>query len=288
MRAVPRHDIESILETIFKLRKENTSESYISIKNIFKLFSISFPIISVPSGSIFYRVRIHKIDEYNLRFKYIRDVGHILNRNSIKQFGRANEPFQSIFYCADEKETAYFETSKLVRENAMNTSEYYSLSIWETKREFNIAYLPIDNVFSKNHTVELLNNDFKIKTEKYKNNVSKNLQYFLNKIAEEFSKHSSTKDFNYLITCAFSNYIYETQMSLMHSETIDGICYPSVQLKSRGLNFAIKPELIENRDIDLEKVAYNKMQLYFPDKYYNTEEDESKKINYDNWSIEWK
>ena len=290
MTALPRHIIEDILKTIKNLRISNTPESYISIKNTFKLFSIPVPIITIPAGRIFYRIRIHEEMENNVMYKRIQNVSHRVDRNGIKKFGRANEPFQSIFYCSDERETAFCETSKLVRENDKKEIEDNSLSIWRTKREINVATLPKDKDFFGNKTVESLNKDFNNLFKQFNNEDSTNLQYFLYRIAEEFSEHSSAENFNYLITCAFANYIYETPMTPLNKQNkveIDGICYPSVHWKSKGMNFALKPELIEKRDIELVKIVYNKMQL-FPNKtYFPTTESISRKIDYENWKIIW-
>ncbi len=290
MTALSRNVIEDILQTIRKLGTENSPESYISIKNTFKLFSIPAPIITFPAGKIFYRIRVHEELEHDIMFKTIMDVGHRVDRNGIKKFGRANEPFQSIFYCSDVSETAFCETSKLFRNKEKNRIEDKTLSIWKSKREINVATLPKDKDFFGNKTVESLNKDFDYLFRKYNNEDSTNLQYFFYRIAEEFSEHSSAENFNYLITCAFANYIYETSMAPLDGKNkvdVDGICYPSVHWQSKGMNFALRPELIETREIDLTKVIYSKMQLISPNTYYPTTEIVSNTIDYEKWQIIW-
>lgn len=293
MTSVPRHIIEDILTTILRLRKENSPESYISIKNIFKLFHIPVPVITIPAQSVFYRIRIHEQDESNILFRRVSDFGHRVDRNKIKKFGRANEPFQSIFYCSDIRETAFFETSKLVRNNEKKDVEENSLSIWRTERDINVACLPKDKDYFGNKTVESINYDFKEFFSKINNDDSNNLQYFLHKISAEFSANSSDNNFNYLLTSAFANYIFETPMSPMNHDKkvdIDGITYPSVHFKSKGMNLAIKPDLIENKEIVLERVIYNKMQLTSEETYTEVHNIVSKSIDYisEPWEVIWK
>lgn len=283
MKSVPRHVIEDILTTVLNLKKENSPESYISIKNTFKLFSIPIPVITIPEGNVFYRIRVHTKKETNFLFKRVSDLGHRVDRNGIKKFGRANEPFQSIFYCSDFRETAFCETSKLVRNNENESIEENSLSIWRTKRDINVAYLPKNKDYFGNKTVRSLNKDFNDFFKKFNNDDSNNLQYFLHKISDEFSANSSDSDFNYLLTCAFANYVFETQMSPMNSDkktNIDGITYPSVHWKNNGMNLALKPELIENKEIELVKVIYNKMELTSEKTYSETLNIVSKFIDY--------
>ncbi|MBK0384556.1 RES domain-containing protein [Pedobacter sp. SD-b] len=292
MTSVPRHIIEDILTTVLRLKKENSPESYISIKNTFKLFSIPFPVITIPKGSVFYRVRVHTKDETNCLFKRVSDLGHRVDRNGIKKFGRANEPFQSIFYCSDVKETAFCETSKLVRNNENENFEENSLGTWRTRRDIKVACLPKNKDYYGNKTIESLNKDLNDCFNEFNNDDSYNLQYFLHRISDEFSLNSSDRDFNYLLTCAFANYVFETPMSPMNSDEkvdIDGITYPSVQWTSKGMNLALKPELIKNKEIELVRVNYRIMQLTSKKTYFETVNFASKSIDYNSepWEIKW-
>ena len=288
---VSREIINDVLNTILKLRNENSPNSYISIKNTLKLFSIPVPAISIPKGKSLYRIRLHTKEESNSLFERISDFGHRVDLNSIRNFGRANEPFQSIFYCSDSPKTAFCETSKLVRNNENDKMEVSSLSIWKTTKDLNVAYLPKDGDYFGNDNVEFLNRNINESFTAFNHEESNNLKHFINTIANEFATDSSEKDFNYLLTCAFANYIYETPMSSMTMKKIgiDGIAYPSVQLRTEGVNFALKPELVTNKDIILQKVISRKMELVSENTYAEIATVVSKMIDYDSdlWRVVW-
>ena len=85
--AVSREIIEDVLNTILKLRNENSPNSYISIKNTLKLFSIPVPAISIPKGKSLCRIRLHTKEECNRLFERISDFGHRVDLNGIRNFG---------------------------------------------------------------------------------------------------------------------------------------------------------------------------------------------------------
>lgn len=290
MKPVPKETIKDILKTLFRLKLENSPESYISIKYALKLFSIPLPIISIPAETILYRTRIHEKCEYKIQFNKICDLSYRECRNEIKNFGRANEPFQSIFYCSDKMETAFFETSKLVKKENIGNVEVNSLGIWRVKEDINVVNLPKNKDYFGNSTVAYLNKEFNNYVNSFNNEDSKNLINFLHIISDEFSTKSNMKDFNYLLTCALANYAYETPFKSMDTDrlsNVDGITYPSVWLEDKGMNFALKPELIDNKLIELEKVIYREMQLTSKDNFTEIDTITSKSIDYNEWKIVW-
>lgn len=293
MAPVPLHIIEDILTTVLRLRKENSPESYISIKNTFKLFRIPLPVITIPAGSIFYRMRIHREDETEILFERVSDLGHRVERNRIKNFGRANEPFQSIFYCSDVRQIAFCETSQLFRSSNKKNFEENSLSIWKTTRDINVVCLPKNKDYFGNNTVNSISENLNAFFKKFDDEDANNLQYFLHRISDEFSENSLDNAFNYLLTCAFANYVFETQMHTMNNDKkidIDGLTYPSVHWKKKGMNLAIKPELIENKEIELISVTYSKMQLTSEVTYTEILKIVSKSVDYNSkpWKVIWK
>lgn len=288
MAALSKDTILDVLNFIEKKKIENSPSSYISIKNTFKLFSIPIPIITIPAGTKLFRLRIH--NEPDILFQNIKDIGHQVARNNIKEFGRANEPLQSVFYCSDIQRTSFCETSKLIRSSKKPVVEESTTGIWITKRDIMLAALPKDNNKGENPTVAALNKDFNKFVAKYDHVDFNNLQYFHHKIAEEFSAPHTPDNCSYLVTAAFANYIFETKMKTAETniETlVDGITYPSVQWDSEGMNLALRPELIENRDIELQKAIFHKMELVNSKTYIETKTIQSKKTDYDNWRIMW-
>lgn len=288
MAAVPKDVILDILDFIEEKKIENSSTSYISIKNALKLFSIPVPVITIPRGTRLYRLRIHR--EPGALFKRVQDLGHRVDRNGITEFGRANEPLQSLFYCSDIRDTAFCETSGLVRKRKKGTREEYTVGIWETQRDILMASLPRTNRYKKNTTVQSLNKYFNDYVAEHPNEDLLNLRFLLQRLAHQFSLKHTKKQPSYLITAAFSNYLFETPMASFETKEkvfVDGIVYPSVFYKEQGMNLAIRPELIENGHIKLVKAIYNKMELINSDTYAEILNISSKAIDQRTFEIIW-
>lgn len=288
MGAVPKEVIVDVLEFISRMKKESSAASYIAIKNAFKLFSIPVPVVTIAAGTKLFRSRIH--EKPDTLYPRIQDLGHRLDRNGITGFGRANEPLQSLFYCSDVRETAFCETSKLVRQNSQGLIEENTVGIWILKRDIHVATLPKDNDHDNNPAVKFLNDDFNEFVAKNPDNDLLNLQFFLHRISKEYELEHSSENLSYLVTAAFANYVFETPMAAFETKEalpVDGITYPSVHWKSQGMNLALRAELVENRDIELTKAIYNKMERINFDTYAETLNIISEGINYDTYQIEW-
>jgi hypothetical protein len=288
MGAVPKEVIIDVIEFVDRMKKENSSASYIAIKNAFKLFSIPVPVVTIAAGTEVFRLRIH--EKPDTLYPRIQDLGHRLDRNGIIDFGRANEPLQSLFYCSDVRETAFCETSSLVRQNKKGLIEENTVGIWKLKRDLHVATLPKDNDHDNNPTVKYLNDNFNEFVAKNPDNDLLNLKFFLHRIAKEYELEHTSDNLSYLVTAAFANYVFETPMASFETKDalpVDGITYPSVHRKSKGMNLALKPELIENRDIELIKAVYNKMERVNLDTYAETLNIISENIDYDSYQIKW-
>ena len=120
-------EIESFLGLLKKAKSETSIESYIYIKNILNSIELVIPCIIYPKGSKFVRCRINEDDNF---FNQISDLSYRTDIQNIKNFGRANEPGQSVFYCADDDALSLFETSKLPRIKDDRPLEYITTGLW--------------------------------------------------------------------------------------------------------------------------------------------------------------
>jgi len=294
MELVSREIIYDFLDFILKMKEEKTVKSYISIKNILNAFSIPLSYTKIPAGTPIFRNRVHenpknRIDE-NL-FQRIEDISHITNPQIIIDFGRANEPMQSIFYGSTTSETAFFETSRTSRSQNDINFEINTIGQWILQEDINIAFLPLNSTNRGKYSIaDRLDADFQQLIKVFKNDNTDDLQKVLELFSIEFSTDSRGKENDYLISCAFANYIYD-QIGVEYESNeelvIDGIMYPSVQLISSGLNLALKSHLVETQKLKLEKVICQKIELIRDNTYCNTEIINSKSINYNNWEINW-
>jgi len=105
------NNVQDFLKFLLDKKNENSIDSYVSIKNSIALYSIPNATIVIPAGTALIRGRVH--DDPNKYFTQISEISHNQDLFKIKTFGRLNEPLQSIFYCSTNRETAFFEVSKI-------------------------------------------------------------------------------------------------------------------------------------------------------------------------------
>ncbi|MEA3495864.1 MAG: RES domain-containing protein [Bacteroidota bacterium] len=294
MKLVEPEVIKDLLSFLVEKKLDNNISSYISIKNALYSFSIPISKVAINQGIPLFRMRVHDEIHTNLEealFHEIKDVGHRLDYNNIKNFGRANEPLQSIFYCSTERETAYFETSSIARFETKNDVEIYTTSRWIIQDDIQVATFPI-NELNKNRNLiaESLNKKFEESVSKLRGSGTDQYLQLIDLLSLEFArKHHKEND--YLISCAFANYLYDKYF--VNGETegkmeLDGIIYPSVQWTKKGMNLALKPYLINNKTLLLDQVVCQKMERTGEQHYTQTERIISKSIDYKNGKIIWK
>ncbi|MFB2121441.1 hypothetical protein [Parapedobacter sp. 2B3] len=203
MTPLPKDTVIDVLDFLLRMKEENSNRSYSAIKNALHLFSISIPTITIPAGTEVYRMRRH---DSNLMFSRIQDLGHRIDRNGILDFGRANEPLQSLFYCATTPKVAFCETSQLIRCDEKKNSEAHTMGIWRLQKDIVVANIPNFDNNAGNLTVGRLNEDFENYVSKNRNDDLLNLQYFLKNVGNEFATKWTPENNCYLITAAMTNY----------------------------------------------------------------------------------
>lgn len=289
MKKVDREDILDFLDFIIQQKNAGNEKSYIAIKNAMELFSIPIPFHTIPKGTPFYRIRVHEenVDKYH----YIQDIAHRVDINRICNFGRANEPLQSIFYCSSERETAYIESSRILRQKLDDQVEVTTTGKWRLNQDVRVAMLPTNDLNkNKNKFADLLQLNFIDLVEKYRNENTDHFLSVLDILSVEFSREYMGNSNNYMISCAFANYIYNSHG--MNSETdevirLDGIMYPSVQWPTKGMNIAFKPEVIESGILTLEVAVKITTVRIDEKKYQDTESVKSSSIDYKDYKIIW-
>ena len=68
-----------------------------------------------------------KKNEY---FKKVSEVSYRTDVENMRNFGRANEPAQSVFYCSNDDWISYVETSEITRDNKEKDSEEVTTGLW--------------------------------------------------------------------------------------------------------------------------------------------------------------
>ena len=159
MKKLTDNSILELLDFITNNRNDNSFRGYKLILNKLLEYTIPFPTSTLSKGSILLRARVHmKNEDY---YRFIRELGHRVDNDRIETFGRANEPTQSIFYCSDNYDVAFFETSMIARHNLALPVEIITIGIWEVKEDIRVACFTADkNTGGLNRTIDGLQNDF--------------------------------------------------------------------------------------------------------------------------------
>lgn len=229
---------EVIIKRLEELKFDNSSTSYVHIKNILKnqLIPVAFT-EHHPSKLI--RYRRHNNGEkffYNLdELTYRKDI---LN---INKFGRANEPGQGFFYCNDNHNqiTGISEAVSIFRGNTESKEEKLTIGVWNLKQKLILAViLPSKSnqgISPEFDSIKEFYENFE-QSDNYKDLITFN-EFLADEFASDLIKHKS----NYKITCAFSNYIKDT------FPNVDGIMYPSLKAEYKGINIVLWPEVIDEK-----------------------------------------
>lgn len=282
-------EIRDFLEFLLEQKSRKQLNSYISIKNAISQYSIPFPSINIPKGKILYRARRH-----NENCNFFEDIDNISYRKdiyNINEFGRSNEPCQSIFYSCDNEHVSFFETTHFHKKNENIESEIMTVGIWEVQEEIRVAHIPSnDSIKGLNKTVDGLQETLENLINKFLYKNSDLYKKVINLFSTEYTREADDDDTNYLISCAFSNYIYDHygyDTYLKKPVQVEGILYPSVTLRTEGMNIAIKPDVINNGKLKLVNAVRRKLEKVENFTIKDKEILIAKKINYKTGKIEW-
>lgn len=271
--------------------KEKSIESYISIKNAINIFSIPTQRFLFKKGNFLYRARNNdKIP----RFLSDTQLGANNNPYTINKFGRANEPGQSVFYCSDNSYVAYMETSNIVRSTDKSLKHKMTMGTWEVMEDLHLATLPSNPIIAGlNPSVDALHKNYMELVEQYRDDTTDLTLNLLDYFSRIFSSEANGDSTNYLISCAVANYYYENLVfdyGLNKEIYLDGIIYPSVMLKTEGVNLALTYDIYNSMEpVKLKLVDVIELTMVRVDE--NSYEEDTivrcKSINQETGEITW-
>jgi hypothetical protein len=223
------------LKEIDLTQEDSYSQTYHLIN---KYISILIPRLIVQPNLILYRGRIND----NCPFHFKSDLSYNPNSNSIK-YGRANHLNQSVFYATHKKETALFETSKVVKEKLQGVKENITIGKWIVKRPFIVGAIISDPTFlDKNNEALKLYQTFLKKFPSFQDTKAQELMKAMSDIFAE--NIDEKEDFKYKISAAFFNNIIET--SYREGLPLNGLLFPSVEYEKNDVNIAVIPDIVDN------------------------------------------
>ncbi len=283
------NEIDILIENLTHFENKCDHNSYSYLKNCLDELIIPFPAISIIKGKLLFRARRHsKGEEY---FINISDISYRPDIFNIHEFGRANEPCQSIFYCSDQHEIALFETSITSRKNADVEIDTLTTGIWEVNEEIIVGCLLNHPSFTAiNKTQNFLDQNAKKIVEEFRDQNTDNLLRFHEFISKEFTKKTAEDSSKYLISCAFANYIYSNigyHTTLKENLGLDGIIYPSVVYPKFGINLALKTDTITSNKLSLIGARKSSIVRKSHNQYLEENIVETRSIDKINKRITW-
>jgi hypothetical protein len=211
----------------------------------------------IKKGAFIERGRINTDQEfYNSEFEisYRTDIGNM------KEFGRANKPFQSRFYGAmPSKEIELIRIilfSELVEQFSDRPSADFEITMtigqWYVKEDFEVADICFSGNYSEVKDVKKRYEDWveKLKGTEIGQEDYLNLLVFF---SDEFAKKDIKNHHDYKLSCAYSDFA-------IYSNNLNGICYPSVQTEYKANNIALTQQAVE-QFLELKRVAMFKYEI---------------------------
>ena len=245
-QVIPLKEIEELITVIKSFDKIESYFSYPFIKNALNEILFPVPKCIIPKGKRLIRGRVHKNHE-NFFLK-ISDISYHREPFLIKDFGRANEPCQSIFYCSDNEVTAYIETCTIAREDLDKDSEMITWGIWEVAKDIDISYvIGSPEIPTENQTLNSLTQTF---IKFINNNLEDKEQLLLlhDFLSKQFQIEAKGHHSLYKISCAYSNWIYNQKFIDNSNNEFEaaGIMYKSSIWPKEGMNIALKSEIVDS------------------------------------------
>ena len=257
--------MHELIEKFKKLKLEDYPEDL--IKNLItEIGKIPIMRSEYHENKIIYRARPN--DNEDDDFSNISDLSYKPEKYN-NSYQRASTPNRTMFYGAlipedaredlneniikDERAIGAFEVVKFLRDLKIKEGEkVISYGVWRVKSTISTLSI-IQSDFSKLKVnwLKTVATNFYNRLENHPDFKEKTLiiQDFL---AREFSKHvAEGEDYNYMISGLFSHKACELG--------VDGILYPSVKMKGRGLNIALTPECVDSK---LSLVGAIKCKVY--------------------------
>lgn len=274
------NELNYFIDLLQTVKDEVSIESYIYIKNILNSIEFPIPFIIYPKGTKFVRNRVHQED---VLFDSVDQLSYRRDIQNIRRFGRANEPGQSVFYCSNNDNLSFAETSYVAREQKDRDFEYVTSGLWiATENITAVSLLTNEYIRGQHAEIDESSKSFEniIALQNDESATAfKDLFQFLSK---EFSNVSEGNSNHYKITAAFANYIFNSV------EKADGLLYPSTLYPREGFNFAFKSKIVDDNKIQFYVARRIKMENIGNKKYEQTEEIESMVNQQKSNIIEWR
>ncbi len=248
---------ENVYNAIKELENINPNEEYAYEKAILAYLTIKkLPVLryEIPAETIIFRTRTHEIDNF---FKKIGDIS-ITPSQFVKGFARCNRPFQSKFYCSENRPTSFMELAEYWAETkTFGEKLFATIGRWKLKKPLLTIIITTPD---KDNRISDFDKFHGAAMETFINNCEPEIReataVLYRYLFEKFRKPAKHDPKTYIITTAYCN------LALSHSDgQANGIYYPSVPFGGQGVNFAINSDFVTFENLELTDIIRNEMSI---------------------------
>ncbi|MBP8993886.1 MAG: RES domain-containing protein [Bacteroidales bacterium] len=279
--------VENVKSAIEKLEAINPSEEYAYEKAILAYLTIKkLPVLlyEIPAETIIFRTRTHETNDF---FNTVSDIS-ITPNQFIKWFARCNRPFQSKFYCSENRPTSFMELVEYWAETKnFGEKVYATIGRWKLKKSLTSIIVTTPD---KDNRISEFDKEHGAAMETFIGNCEQEIReattVLYRYLFDKFRKPAKHDPKTYIITTAYCN------LALSHSQgQAKGIYYPSVPFAGQGVNFAINSDFATFDNLELTHIIRNEMSIAENENgkhsFTETAIAEATKIDITNNLIEW-
>jgi len=248
--------IENVKSVIEKLNPLDT-DAYFNALSILK--SINLPLFSVNidaknNNLIVFRSRAHEED---VLFKNLSDFYNPPS-SYVHHFGRCNTPYQSRFYCSENRITSYMELlSYWAIRLKVGEKIHFTIGRWKLKTSFDTLIITTPDKEKRISAFDISHADaFDHYLSKLDNPTREACIELYRFLFETFRTSATENPLTYYITTAYTNLALSVP-----NLPVPSIYYPSVPFKEQGTNFAFNDEFIKNADLELSSVLRDTFEI---------------------------
>lgn len=244
--------VTNILDAIEKLERIDPTNEYAYERALLAYTSIKqLPVFidEIEAGTPVFRTRTHETGDGEV-FEKMTDI-FSPPAYLVKNFARCNRPFQSVFYCSENRPTSYSELTDYWADKIKYGEKLLvTIGRWVLKKPLNTVIVTTPDKekrlsdFDKYHGQKL---DYIL--SKYDGEMLEANIVFFQYLTEKFRSPAKNDLKTYIITAAYCN------LALMHAAgNAESISYPSVPFDGQGINFALNSSFASFENLELTNV----------------------------------
>jgi len=277
----------NIREVRDELEGINPDDEFAYEKAILSYLKIRYlPILlfDIPIETSIFKSRTHNSSDL---FDTVSDV-FVPPKKAVQNFARCNRPFQSKFYCSENRPTSFMELAEYWAETKdYGEKLFVTIGRWIIKKPMTsiIVTTPDSSKriseYDKTHGNALDKFLADYKGETLEANI-----IFYNYLFEKFRRPAKHDIKNYIITTAYCN----LAMSHTKNQAV-AISYPSVPFNGQGVNYCINSSFCAFDNLELTHVMQNEFTITENEnkKHSFTESNriDVKEVNIKNNELKW-